>query len=319
MKMLRKFILSLSIVCCLCVNQLAGIVCEDVPIIPSQLNIVGNRKGTVALAAIFQNEAQFLKEWIEYHRMIGVSHFYLYNNLSNDGYLGILKPYLEQGIVELFDVPFDSSLMRDGAVTHNFVQVCCYNHALEIAKSANKWLVVIDTDEFVCPMQSRNLVSFLRNYRGVGGVVAYWQIFGTSGIWDIGPGELLIDKLTHKYPQNYDENWQFKSIVRTKYAEGFYDPHCCKYIEGKFSISPNYQMFRHGKPYPEIPVDTLRINHYTFRTESFYQKVKKPRKAMWGFVPSPEHEEEFKRLSNSVEDLSMQRFVERLKIRVFLK
>lgn len=33
----------------------------------------------LAIATIFKNNAPFLKEWIEYHRMQGVKHFYLYN------------------------------------------------------------------------------------------------------------------------------------------------------------------------------------------------------------------------------------------------
>ena len=40
----------------------------------------------VSACAIFQNEAPYLKEWIEYHRLIGVEHFYLYNNGSTDNY-----------------------------------------------------------------------------------------------------------------------------------------------------------------------------------------------------------------------------------------
>ena len=55
------------------------------------------------VCAIFQNEARFMKEWIEFYKIIGAQHFYLYNNKSTDNYLDILKPYVEQGEVELFD------------------------------------------------------------------------------------------------------------------------------------------------------------------------------------------------------------------------
>ena len=37
------------------------------------------KKYTVAVCAIFKNEGIFLKEWLEYHLLIGVEHFYLYN------------------------------------------------------------------------------------------------------------------------------------------------------------------------------------------------------------------------------------------------
>ena len=34
------------------------------------------KKYTVAVCAIFKNESVFLKEWLEYHLLIGVEHFY---------------------------------------------------------------------------------------------------------------------------------------------------------------------------------------------------------------------------------------------------
>src|SRR5215204_456630 len=56
----------------------------------------------IAIATMFQNEAPYLKEWIEYHRLVGVKHFYLWNNQSEDDYLSVLQPYIDKGIVELF-------------------------------------------------------------------------------------------------------------------------------------------------------------------------------------------------------------------------
>src|SRR4051794_11337491 len=47
------------------------------------------------VCAIFQNEAKYLKEWIEYHRLVGAQHFYLYNNRSTDHYMDILQPYID--------------------------------------------------------------------------------------------------------------------------------------------------------------------------------------------------------------------------------
>ena len=36
----------------------------------------------VSLCTIFKNEAPYLKEWIEFNHLIGVEHFFLYNNNS---------------------------------------------------------------------------------------------------------------------------------------------------------------------------------------------------------------------------------------------
>lgn len=51
-------------------------------------------KYKIALCLIFKNEAPFLKEWLDYHLTIGVDHFYLYNNNSDDNYLDVLNTYI---------------------------------------------------------------------------------------------------------------------------------------------------------------------------------------------------------------------------------
>ena len=43
-----------------------------------------NWRVTLAVGAIFQNEARYLREWIEFHRRQGVERFYLYENNSSD-------------------------------------------------------------------------------------------------------------------------------------------------------------------------------------------------------------------------------------------
>ena len=48
----------------------------------------------LAVAAIFKDEAPYLREWLDYHLLAGVEHFYLYNNDSTDDYAEMLKPYV---------------------------------------------------------------------------------------------------------------------------------------------------------------------------------------------------------------------------------
>jgi hypothetical protein len=53
---------------------------------------------------MFKDEAPWLKEWISYHHnILGVEHFYLYNNDSSDDYREVLRPWIDQHIVELID------------------------------------------------------------------------------------------------------------------------------------------------------------------------------------------------------------------------
>ena len=34
----------------------------------------------LAICAIYRDEAPYLREWIEFHRLVGVEHFFLYDN-----------------------------------------------------------------------------------------------------------------------------------------------------------------------------------------------------------------------------------------------
>ena len=59
----------------------------------------------LSACAVIKNEAKYIKEWIEFHRIVGVEHFYLYNNGSTDRIYKVLRPYIRQGIVTLVEWP----------------------------------------------------------------------------------------------------------------------------------------------------------------------------------------------------------------------
>lgn len=295
-------------------GSLSALTKEDVPIVPFESNRLDKRKGKIALCAIFKNEAPYLKEWIEFHRLIGISHFYLYNNLSADNYLDVLRPYIQEGVVELFDVPFDSTVYLDNAKTHNFVQVCAYNHAIKLSRGSNKWLAIIDTDEFICPVKHKDLASVLKKYDDAAGVKVHWQTYGTSNVWELGFKELLIEKLLYRFPTKSWANTQYKCIVKPSFVT-CKNPHSCKPHGGKI-VFGNHKTEKPSKD-STPPVENIRINHYTYRTLGFYYNVKKARRINWGFNPSPELEQNILNEANSVYDPIMLNYVPELRERVF--
>lgn len=84
----------------------------------------------LSICMIFQNDAPYLKEWIEFHRLQGVDHFYLFNNLSTDNYQEILDPYIKEKVVTLFDWPHQSSNVQEW----DQIQVWAYNAGFNVAK-----------------------------------------------------------------------------------------------------------------------------------------------------------------------------------------
>ena len=247
----------------------------------------------IAICCLFQNEALWLKEWIEFHRLIGVEHFYLYNNLSTDNYLEILTPYIDAGIVELFNFPIFP--------LKNWDQPTAYNHALDLARGKNEWLAIIDTDEFITPMTCDDLKDFLRAHKQFAGIYAKWQLFGTSNIRTLNPGELMIEKLRYKCPPHHEENKWGKSIVQPLLTKTSDSPHFCSYIEGGHCWFP--------------PIEAIVINHYFVRTEDFLYNVKLARLRQWAMHAfyNPNKLLNFLPTLNSTKDDSMQRYVAPLK------
>lgn len=231
----------------------------------------------LALCAIFQNEADYLREWIEFHKLVGVQHFYLYNNVSTDHYMQVLLPYIETGEVELFD--WNYVLRDDGSRNWTKTQVSAYNHALLLAKKKANWLAVLDTDEFLFPVEEYSLSEFLLNYRDASALCVNWQMYGTSGVPEILPGQLLIEELIYKAPTDYGENVHVKCIVRPRFIKQFENPHYPVLNPGFYQVNSNKEPC-HG-PFANIVVDKIRINHYWTRDEKFFREFKVPRRETW--------------------------------------
>ena len=128
-----------------------------------------------SLCAIFKNEAPYFKEWIEYHRMLGVDHIYLYNNFSTDNYMDILTPYIEEGYVTLTDWPYEMS------------QIPAYEHCYEHYRNETFWLMFLDLDEFICPIYKTNIKEWIKPFEKYPSVLMYWLMFGTNGIVKADP------------------------------------------------------------------------------------------------------------------------------------
>ena len=228
----------------------------------------------VAIATIFQNEAPYLKEWIEFHKRVGVQHFYLYNHFSTDDYMSVLDPYLSAGDVELIQWPYKQTSLE------HWTQIQCraYEHALKLAEGNAKWLAILDSDEFLFPTSGDNLGDFLKDYEAFGGIGVNWQLFGTSGISKIPANKLLIETLLLKAPEQFGENSNMKSIVRPETVAGCHSPHFVIYKFKYFQVNANKERFSGPFP-PYIDVEKIRINHYWSRDEHFFYATKVDRRA----------------------------------------
>jgi hypothetical protein len=250
----------------------------------------------LAVAAIFQNEAPYLKEWIEFHRALGVQHFYLYNNLSTDGFKEVLKPYIKKGLVEVMECPHATN--PDGG-NWPTIQGLANNDALAKAKKTCKWLAILDVDEFLFPVQKPSLLAFLKDYADCAAVSVNWQMYGTSHLEELPPGKRMIECLLYKAPENHVANLHVKSIVQPQYVESYWSPHFPLLKSGHQQVNTDKVPFK-GAYAPTVLIDKARINHYWTRTERYLREQKIPRRQKW--QQSPAYVVQFAAELNQVED-----------------
>lgn len=265
------------------------------------------------VCAIFQNEGQFLKEWLEYYLMMGGKHFYLYNNLSTDAYLEILKPYIDKGDATLVFWPFDN---------WHFEQLLSYNEGKKMAVGKTRWLAMIDIDEFIVPNFHDDLVSFMKEYKDFGGVCINWQVFGTSGVYDIPEHKLLIETLVMKRIENDPGNFFVKSIVQPHHVK-LLSNHVHEYLEGYYGVFPDKTRYTTPNAW-SLPdhqcLAEAQINHYWFRTENYFINEKVARRTRIVNKTEQYTPEKVAKLineGNAVKDTKIQRFVPRLCERIF--
>lgn len=229
----------------------------------------------LAMAAIFQNEAPYLKEWIDFHLKIGFEHFTLFDHFSTDHPEQVLAPYSEKGIVHLTRWP----IAYGNVYEWTEVQCLAYERAIHWSKGKVKWLAILDVDEFLFPVEGK-LSDVLKNFEEFGGVCVNWQVYGTSNVKKIPEGKRMIEVLNFKAPFNQVTNHHVKSIVRPERVKGLDNAHSMMYQEGFFQVNTLKQRFE-GCISPTIELDCLRINHYTLRDEHYLATQKIPRLQKW--------------------------------------
>ena len=247
---------------------------------------VVDKKYNVSICAIFKNEASYLREWLEFNHLVGVEHFYLYNNNSEDDFLRVLKPYMSQGMVTLIDWP------------HNQKQMESYMDCIQKYSSESKWIGFVDIDEFIVPKSTDDIYSFLKPFeKKCGAVNIYWKLFGTSGRMDRDFNGLVSEDFTVCWPK-------YCSIGKCFYNTAFsFNPKSkhTRQLHHKFWANwrgidiPPVNVFNHvcvgNRNIADKSDFPIQINHYF--TKSYKEYALKRAKGDVYFKINPHDEEYF--------------------------
>lgn len=115
--------------------------------------IYAKREYNISIYTMIRDKTYELVEWIEYHLLLGIQHFYLYDHFSTDNLEFFLRTYLERDIVTIIRWWYEP---LDG-VEWNMIQTASMNHALKNFGPYNRWMGYFDVDEY---FQIKNMTNF---------------------------------------------------------------------------------------------------------------------------------------------------------------
>ena len=226
----------------------------------------------LSVVAIMKNEAPYVKEWIDYHLLAGVEHFYIYDNDSPDDLMDMLAPYIEKNIVTYIFYPGKAR------------QYECYNEAMKNFKFFSRYLAFIDGDEFIFPQENKSIVEvldeiFAKN-PNAGGLGINWQLYGSNFNNTANYTRGVLKGFTHRAEKNFVEisennnlpagNAHIKTVANPRKIKGFENCHYAIYFTTANAINSNGDAIQLHYNNPPL-TDKIVINHYCYKSIEEYE------------------------------------------------
>lgn len=217
----------------------------------------------LVVGSMFKNEAPWLKEWIEYYKILGVEHFYLYNNESSDNYQEVLDPYIQAGIVDL--ISWDSTSSHIGKQdTGNWApytpyQFGAFDDCIKRTNGVAQFVGFFDIDEFLVPAGGKQSLDNLLNNTSmkIGTLRFYLTYFGNSFISEMPEDSLIIDELVLRSSLDKNYNSWTKCIHRP---------------EAVLAAGQHFSTLKKGYDSQFVDRNTCRINHYWMKDLKTFAK-----------------------------------------------
>jgi hypothetical protein len=236
----------------------------------------------LSICCIIKNE-RYLEEFIIYHHIVGVEHFYIYDNNSDNPIKNRLNNFYFNRLCTIIDFPGHSQ------------QIPAYQHCIKHFGNQTKWLAIIDGDEYILPKQDWSIRDVLNRHEDTHALGINWVLFGSSHYDNIQDG-LLVDK--YRMCEN-GQNHHIKSIVQPRYVTSASHPH--------FVIIQDPSKYRDCKknvisgPFNNnYTIDLIRINHYSFKSLEDY--IKKHHRGNADGTPSVVVQENHHSICNDIVD-----------------
>jgi hypothetical protein len=184
----------------------------------------------LALCLFVKDENDYLAEWLDYHLLLGVEHFFIYDNNSRRPIRNTVAKYVRRGLVTVENCADTTA----GRQCRAYAQ-CLQDHGREFF-----WIGFIDTDEFIVPTNGRTLPQFLRRYERYGALGIFWLCFGSNSLVRKHKRGVLKSFIRRSH-ESFESNDHVKCIVNTQFtvSEPAACPHQFNFTPGYFAVDEN--------------------------------------------------------------------------------
>lgn len=167
----------------------------------------------LTLSTMVKNQRRWIREWLEFNIMMGVEHFIIYDNGSNDDTLDVVQYYIDEGIVEWIPWPpkevpkkrddyktvmeewqdswyidcLETCLDNDWKIhKQGPCQLAAFTDAIRRTSGGkSRWLGIWDVDEYIFPKEKapyQTLADMLQGeYEDTRHIRIWGNVFGTNG------------------------------------------------------------------------------------------------------------------------------------------
>ncbi|XP_072166429.1 uncharacterized protein [Diadema setosum] len=193
---------------------------------------------------MIRNMDDFVPEWITFHRYVGVQHFFLYDNESpeNSTLRHTVREEIAEGVVTV--IPWTHAAV--GQKTYLEVQIAHENDCVWRNRYRSKWMLKIDVDEFVQPMNAskRFITDYLEGslFDRVGAVRLQNWFFGRRDNMSIQSGDSVVERNTWRpsYPTAQNSG-RDKNILQPMNIH-YFKIHAVKIGAPAVSLSPHLEL-----------------------------------------------------------------------------
>ena len=221
-----------------------------------------------AIVSMMKNAAPYVKEWIDYHLLAGVNHFFIYDNDSEDNFEEILQPYVDAGLVTYIFYPGKRIMMQ------------AFNEAIDKYKYFCRYIAFIDDDEFICPKDNRSVAEItdeiLFDKEIMGGLEIPWMVYGSNGLKTADLNRGVLERFTRRAPK---EDNGVKSILNPRRVNFMWTPHFAVYYDDFAGIK---QSDLDASNIDLKIADKIVLNHYWLKSLEEYVRRKSATDANFG-------------------------------------